>query len=185
MRKTSAYARKKKFKAPAPADLWLAKIKDNKPYSSESFFGEETTLDRAKHSLSLVQASFSRIDNRVSPADSQEDFELLVHAVTVAQIRTYDIGGPGSLEALNRLNEAIGALDRLVICWREHKQWAVTGQDALILQEAVDIYGQILMASTPHEMQEAQTTRLDWLNRMQAKRKKEANVHLHSKSSNS
>jgi hypothetical protein len=169
MRKTSTYSRKRRNQV--QKDLWLTKIKDNKPYSDESLFGEEATIERANRSLSLVKSAFSRVDNRVSPADKQEDFELLAHAVTVAQIRTYDIGGEGSWEVMVRLNNAIAALDRLAVYWKTHKTWAVPGSDAEILQDAIDIYEQILLSSTPYEMEQAQTTRLDWLNKSQAKRK--------------
>lgn len=170
MRKTSTYSRKRRNQA--PRDLWLTKIKDNKPYSNESLFGEEATIDRANRSLNLVKSAFSRIDNRVSAPDKQEDFELLAHAVTVAQIRTYDIGGEGSWEVMVRLNNAIAALDRLAVYWKTHKTWSVPGSDAEILQDAIDIYEQILLSSTPYEMEQAQTTRLDWLNKSQKRKGK-------------
>lgn len=171
MRKRSAYAKKQRNKG--PKDLWLTKIKDNKPYSDESLYGEEATIDRANRSLNLVKAAFSRVDNRLSPPDKQEDIALLAHAVTVAQIRTYDIGGDGSWEVMVQLNNAIAALDRLILHWKAHKEWAVTGSDAEILLDAIGIYEQILLSSTPYEMEDAQTNRLDWLNKMQAKRKKQ------------
>ena len=169
MKKTSTYARKRKT-APAKS-LWLAKIKDNKPYSDESFYGEEATISKAKQAMRLVQGAFKRIDDRVSPPESREDFDLLHHAVTVAQIRTYDIGGQGSQEAMSRLNAAIGALDRLAMQWKTQGTWQVSGSDAMILYDAIQVYQEILFSSTPYEMEYAQTVRLDWLNKKQAKAK--------------
>lgn len=165
----SAYAKKRKFKAPAPKDLWLTKIQDNRPYSSESTFGERASIELASNAVAMARQAFTRVDNRMSPPDSQADFEMLSHMLVVAQIRTYDIGGPMAAEVLARLNAAVPALDRLGDYWRQHKQWHITGADALLLLDALDIYEQIVYASTPFEMHEAQTTRLDWFKNVYAK----------------
>lgn len=169
MRKMSTYARKKKFKAQAPADLWITKIQDNRPYSAESKFGERPSIELANNAVAMARAAYQRIDNRVSPPDSQQDFEMLSHVLVVAQIRTYDIGGPMAGEVLERLNAVVPVLDRLGDYWREHKQWFISGADSLLLIDAIDIYEQIVFASTPYEMHEAQTTRLDWFKNVYAK----------------
>lgn len=162
MRKTSKYARKKARQAVKP-DSWLKKIQDNKPYSSESLYGETPSITKAKAAVTLVRYAYTRIDNRISPADRQEDYELLAHAVVISQIRTYDSVGDGAKEVMDILNEAVGALEGVADTWRATKQWAMTGQQALAILDAVDIYEQIVMSSTPHEMEKAQTSRLDWL----------------------
>lgn len=171
MRKTSKYARKKALKAPAPKDLWALKIQGHKPYSEESLFGTLPSIVTARAAIQSIWDAYSRVDNRVSPADTQTDFELLAHAVIVAQIRTYDIGGPNAQEVLTTLNTAVGALDRVKSTWNAEKEWRMSGQDAVLLRDALDIYEQIVLASTPMEMEEAQTTRLDWFKNVYSKGK--------------
>lgn len=171
MRKTSKYARKRRFQEDAPKDLWATKILDNKPYSGEVLFGVTPSIEIANNTLNVVKSAFRRIDERVSNADQQTDFEILAHVVVIAQIRTHDIGGEQAQEVLGRLNLAVGALDSLVANWKANRQWVMSGAEALLLEEAIDIYEQILLASTPYEMQEAQTTRLAWFKNVYSKGK--------------
>ena len=162
MRKTSKYA-KKKARQPVVRDMWLKKIQDNKPYSSESLFGETPTIVKAQNSINTVRSAYNRIDNRLSSSDKQQDYELLAHAVVISQIRTFDSEGEGRKAVMEVLNEAVVALEGVANTWRATKQWEMTAEQALVLADAVNIYEQIVLSSTPYEMEKAQTSRLDWL----------------------
>jgi hypothetical protein len=169
MRKTSKYARNKAKRTPALSNHFAVKLQDHTAYSETSLLGALPTMTLAKKTLKTVWDAYHRVDNRNSPGDQQTDFELLAHAVVIAQLRTYDIGGQQAQEVLNQLNDAVGVLDEIKRTWHSEREWRMSGECAVTLRNALDIYEQILLSSTPFEMHEAQTKRLDWFKNVYAK----------------
>lgn len=112
------------------------------------------------------------------PAGDEETHDYLCHIVGVSQIRVMDIGlankATGGIEVANELlltlNAAAQGLLRSRQRHAESGRWGLDGPAIEALSGAIEIYEEVLRASSAQQMEHAQGARLRALQRQQAQR---------------
>lgn len=159
MRKTSAFARKRRAQglptessvlSPKHYQQWQHAIKVRQSYSDAGLIDVALSAsNRAKVAL----AKF--LEHRV-PDDDTEPFDMLAHALGVATLRAIEIHGAiqGNpvLPILDAGNDALG---RARLRWEKTGKWGLDGPGRQELTDAVDVYHEILVNSSPMQMQKA------------------------------
>lgn len=115
------------------------------------------TQDAADKALTRTRLALQHLlDHTVPPADT-EPHHLLAHAVGVALIRAIEIGGADTATnpALPILTAGNAALTNVSERRRRTDQWGLAGPERAALVDAVDVYEQILMHSSPAQMSAA------------------------------
>jgi hypothetical protein len=112
------------------------------------------------------------------PTGDEETHDYLCHIVGVSQIRVMDIGlankATGGIEVANELlltlNAAAQGLLRSRQRHAESGRWGLDGPAIEALRGAIEIYEEVLRASSAQQMEHAQGARLRALQRQQAQR---------------
>ena len=169
MRKTSKYANKRKQQGMVyNGAAWADVVQRSRPYTSENVvpgWNVGATLDTAvMAALRARQAYESLRSGQVAP-DDYEPHDLLVQALGVAVIRAAQVGTTerATNEALALLHEATEAMSRMI---ERHQRLGVWGLDGPALEQiasGLDVYEDLLMASTPAEMSRANDLRMQVL----------------------
>lgn len=159
MRKTSAYARRRRREGKsvepgvmplAEFSRWQHEIRIRQSYGDGGL--EEVAMQASN--LTLV-ALTKFLEHSVKP-DDYEPHDALAHAIGVATLRAIEIhGGTEGNPALQILDAGRDALLRTRQRWEQTKQWGLDGPARQQLSDAVDVYQEILMASSPLQMQKA------------------------------
>lgn len=175
MKKTSAYARKRRVQgmaahgyANANQYAWLKVIKTSRPYDDESLLDEVPTDDAADRAIINARLTLKMLTDGTVATDDTDQHDLMAHVIGIAQIRTLDMGGSSANDVLATINTAAAALARCRARWEKLGKWGLDGPGIVAMREAVDIYEAILRASSPKQMERAQMVRLDQVKRMQA-----------------
>ena len=172
MRKMSAYARKKQQAIKGKSVDELAKmyvdqqVKWHRTLSQCTPYEENTRYRSDKLLLSLRMGLQGMIDMTL-PADDYKAHDEISHAIGVAHIRAVQIGGREDNPMLPVLRDAAGALDRTRLRWQKTHKWGLDGPAIQQLKDAVNLYEDILLLSTPLQMQEAFDIRLARLEELQ------------------
>lgn len=160
-RKTSAYARKmrRQGRETFNAAEWLNTIQRCSTYSTDTppgswCHGTQSAADKALIRTRLALQKL--LDHALAPADP-EPHDLLAHAIGVALIRAIEIGGADTATnpALPILTAGNAALTHVTERRRRTGQWGLAGPERAALVDAVDVYEQILMNSSPAQMSAA------------------------------
>jgi hypothetical protein len=162
-RKTTPYARKmqrldRMGRSPNGAE-WLNTIQRCSTYSTEPPPGGwcKGTQDAADKALTRTRLALQKLlDHTVAPADT-EPHDLLAHAIGVALIRAIEIGGADTATnpALPILTAGNATLANVSERRRRTGQWGLAGPVRAALVDAVDVYAEILMNSSPAQMSAA------------------------------
>lgn len=104
--------------------------------------------------MNKMRMALQRLSDALTPPDDIQDHDELMHGLAVALVRGHEIGGTDNpcteplmagVKALQRASERRGRTGR----------WGLDGPGIQELRQAVGIYEEILMASSPKQMQKA------------------------------
>jgi len=113
------------------------------------------------------------LERGLVPAGDEETHDYLCHVVGVSQIRVCDIGmankAAGGIDAANHLLLTLNAAAKGLLRARERHakggKWGLDGQAIEPLRASLEIYEQVLNASSAQQMEQAQGVRLASLQR--------------------
>lgn len=169
-RKTSAYARKIRRQphlGVVNGAEWLNAIQRSRPYEVDEPIpgtwlpGGGETRSAATLVALRVRAAFDRLRLGEVPPDDAEPHDLLAHVLGVAWLRAIDIAGPDATH--NPMLPIIQAgLDALRRAGERHTRlhaWGLDGPAITQLADALYVYDEILMHSSPAQMTAAHDKR--------------------------
>lgn len=163
-RKMSAYARRmRRMGGQFNGAEWLNVIQRSRPYSDEPIPGSwlPGTMDTAvRVQLRVREALDLFLRHAVKPGDF-EPHDLLAHALGVASIRAEEIGSDDMERnpALAYLAIATRALIAVKARYDRTGVWGLAGVERQALVAGVDVYEEILAASSPAQMEAATAER--------------------------
>lgn len=168
-RKTSAYARKMR-RQPQGGTFngaqWINTIQRCREYTSEPIPGSwlpggGETASAAVGAALRVRSAYDSIKQGLISSGDFEPHDLLAHAMGVSWLRAIDIAGEDedSNPMLPILRKATDALRRMADRAVKSGKWGFDGPGLLEVAEGIDLYEEILMASSPAQMTEATETR--------------------------
>lgn len=168
MRKTSTYARKRAMRIKTNEHLYMDRARQlcsmdgvvahSTPFSRNPIFNPDTIM------LPVRIALQSMIDRSLQP-DDKHAFDTLACAVGESKIRYMEIGGEDT-PAVALLTKADDALARAYDRWKRTGQWGLDGPAIVELKDAVSLFEEVLLASSPNQMIEAERTHKRWLELM-------------------
>lgn len=120
------------------------------------------------------------LERGLVPTGDEETHDYLCHVVGIAQIRVCDIGmankAGGGIDAANELLLTLNAAAQGLLRARERHtkngKWGLDGPAIEPLRASLEIYEEVLNASSAQQMEGAQGVRLRYLQMEQAKSKK-------------
>lgn len=147
---------------------WLNTISRCRPYTTEELPGSlvnGTTQEAADRAIEKTRAAFSRLKAGTTPRQDQEDFDRLVHALSVSCVRAGEIAGPAPQdnELLPPLIGGNKALRAVLTRRQRFGKWQMLAAETEAVDWAVEIYETILQASSPAQMTAAMEKHLKWL----------------------
>lgn len=166
----SAYARKKRsIEANHYYDgaAWLNTIQACRTYSDEApeWSGLSGTMPTATQSLLVVNtAADDLLHHRVPPEDTHT-YEVIAHAIDVAHIRYMHIQPDTDNPAHAPLIAAKATLSAVAERRRRTGRWGLAGPEREVLAQAIALYEEVLLASSPKQMQIAKEMRWEGLRR--------------------
>ena len=157
MRKTSTYARKlKKTGGNYVANAFVATLQRCRSYTAPPMPGiaVEPMITAATASMLRVREAYTSIKQRETPPSDGRDFDMLTHAMAVSVIRAIQIAGADadSNAMLQIIAPANAALRRMLDRRNSTGVWGFDGPAIEEVAAAMDVYDEILMASTPAQM---------------------------------
>ncbi|MBS3998135.1 MAG: hypothetical protein KGZ67_12545 [Hydrogenophaga sp.] len=170
-RKMSAYARNMRRRGEAAQHYqgaaWLNTIQSCRTYSPDApeWSGLAGNMTAATDALLIVRGALDdMLHHRVQPDDSMP-FDLLAHAIDVAHIRAIQIQPDEANPAHAPLAAAKNTLQQMRERRHRTGRWGLAGPDRAVLADAINLYEQILLASSPAQMHKAATIRYDAIQR--------------------
>lgn len=164
MRKTSAYARKRRHLGPVVAfngAAWMNTIASSRSYDEEDApAGIESSRSAADQCELLVRMAASGLLNGIKPQDPEHDFDLLAHALGVTVVRVLQIDPSTSNPAIGALAAGTAAVRRAIARYEDSAAWGMDGPGRSELQDAIDIYVDVLRSSSPTQMAQATEVRM-------------------------
>jgi hypothetical protein len=166
VRKTTAYARKIRRTGPGfNGAAWMNTMERCRPYTDEPIlpcFQPAGTLSAAVKSALVVREAFETLRTGEDSTGSGDPWDILAHAVDVGTIRAIEIAGndPDKNPMLPIMLKANAALKRIRERHDRLGKWALDGSAVVELRAAMDVYQEILMASSPAQMSKAAEVRM-------------------------
>jgi len=157
LRKTSAYARKiARNGSSYNGAEWLNTISSCRAFndSSEPLPGaivKETPDAAAYRALIQVKSAFESLKN----GGTEYDYDVLAHATGVSTLRAIDIAGEANNPMIEIINIANAALSRAKERYQKMGKWGLDGLGIHEIADAIDVYEEILMNSSPAQMTRA------------------------------
>ena len=159
MKKSSKYSNKRRrsdgtFNGAA----WLNVIQQSRTYTEEPIPGSslEGTLTAATGADIRVRDAFAMLSRHLQPLDPEQTLDVLAHGLGVAMIRAQQIHpNDATNPVLPTLKAASDALQRAIDRWNASKAWGLDGPGRQHMEDAVEIYAEILRSSSPAQMVEA------------------------------
>lgn len=166
-RKSSPYARKRRLSGGAfNGAAWANVITMCRPYAEQAPVVIpgliEGTQDTGSTSLASVKRAYA---NLLTGKGTTDDFDLLAWAFGTGCARAGQIGpvAVDQNELLPPLVAGNQALARVLLRWQRFGKWQLLSVDTLAIDHAVEVYGAILLASSPAQMQEVDRMHGRWL----------------------
>lgn len=122
----------------------------------------EGTQNTGDTSLGSVQRAYAHL---LTGQGTTDDFDLLAWAFGTGCARAGQIG-PVAVDQNELLPPLVAgnvALARVLQRWRRFGKWQLLSADTLAIDHAVEVYGTILMASSPAQMQAVDKLHSRWL----------------------
>ena len=177
-RKLSAHGRKlKQGRGAFNGVEFLNAISRCRPYTDEIIPGavaKEPTQDAAEKSVKLVEGAYKRIQTGQTDPNDADDFNRLAHALGIAEIRAEQIAGKDHasnpmLPILATGNAVLGQVRARRSKWGK---WEMLPAEADFVFDALEVYEEILLASSPAQMDDACGKREAWIRLREADRVK-------------
>lgn len=130
-------------------------IQGSRPY-------RDANPNAATNIMVKLRLALQRLSDMATPADDIQDHDELMHAMAVALVRSHEIAGSDN-PCKEPLMEGVQALQRASERRGRTGRWGLDGPGIQALREAVDIYEEILMESSPKQMQKAYEKHLKML----------------------
>ena len=178
-RKLSTYARKMRRTATGGTfngAEWINTFQRCRGYTDETIPGAFNpdggqTITAARGAALRVRAAFDSIKTGQVPGDDTEPHDMLAHALGVAWLRAIDIAGDDASQ--NPMLPLIKAGTDAVLRMSERKRrlnvWGLDGPGLTQVADALDVYDEILMNSSPAQMADAAEKRAKLLRGMAQK----------------
>lgn len=164
-KKLSPYARKKIREMNTDAKL-TSKVMDQMcglsrvVARSQPFAGNP--IYKPERMLVPVRMALQKLLDRTMSNDDMYSFDTLICAVGHAKIRYLEIAGEQSA-AMDILHKADDALVRVHIRWQTTCVFGLDGPGRQEITDAIDLYEQVFLASSPNQMLAAEKTYLRWI----------------------
>jgi hypothetical protein len=162
MRKISKYARRMRQqpdRALINGAEWINTIQRCRSYTEERIPGSwlpdgGATLDAAQTTALKVRSAYDSLRNGLVPPGDHEPNDLLAHAMGVSWLRAIEIAGedPSQNPMLPILRSGTEAVRRMGERRRAIGKWGLDGEGIKALVDAIDVYEEILMNSSPAQM---------------------------------
>lgn len=163
MKKTSTYARKRRRLGPVVqfnGAAWMNTIAAVRSYDEgDAPAGIESSKSAADQCETMARMALQGLLDARTPLDPEHDHDVLAHALGVTVIRALQIQ-PLDNPLLPVLHAGTEALKRSVRRHRDSGAWGLDGPGRQALTEAVDVYAQVLRASSPAQMAKATDERM-------------------------
>ena len=104
-----------------------------------------------------IRVALQGMLDRSLTTDGKHAFDVLACCVGEAKIRYFEIGGAENT-AMVLLEKADQALKRTHERWERTKEWGLDGLAIQELKDAVSLFEEVLMASSPNQMIAAEKT---------------------------
>lgn len=130
---------------------------------------EGNPIYKPEKMLVPVRTALQKLLDRTMDGRDTQSFDTLVCALGHAKIRYLSIGGEHN-PAMPVLEKADQALLRAHYRWQNTKEFGLDGLGRQEISDGIDLYEQVLLASSPNQMLETEKTYIKWL-RLQKKGK--------------
>lgn len=171
-KKRSAYA-KKKIRELNTEEKVTSKIMDQmcglSRVIARSQPFEGNPIYKPEKMLVPVRTALQRLLDRTMDSRDTQSFDTLICAIGHAKIRYLSIGGEHNA-AMPILEKADQALLRAHYRWQDINEFGLDGLGRQEISDGIDLYEQVLLASSPNQMLETEKTYIKWL-RLQKKGK--------------
>lgn len=156
MKKTSKYSNKRRVTGQSfNGAQWLNTIQRSRTYTDEPIPGStlEGTMGAALGADLRVQDAFVALSQHQKPIDPEMTMDLLAHGLGVAVIRSRQIHPDLETNpAMPILRAASDGLQRAIDRWKTNQAWGLDGPGRHAMEQAVEIYAEILRNSSPAQM---------------------------------
>jgi hypothetical protein len=149
MKKSTAYTRKRQHKVVSLTHN--VGVMQRTVGQSGSF--EEHHREQGAKLLEVLNRCFLDLKSGCVSPESYISHDELMTAISTARIRAEHVAGTNDNPAWAICSEAIEALNRAAVRKTEGLPWSLTPRDELYLEDAIEAYRVILMASSPLQMQ--------------------------------
>lgn len=151
MKKSTAYSRKRKNK---PQTSGRNKSALDLAIGRSSSYADHHPV-QAEKLLDVLDRCFSSLNDGAPSGDGLVSHDELMTAFSTARIRSVHVSGSQSNPAWPIFSEGIGALNRASSRKEAGEPWSLRQAELLAMDDALDAYAVILMASSPLQMQAA------------------------------
>lgn len=170
MKKTSLYARKRARRIKTVADLSMERARmlrsvDGVMARCKPF--RDNPVFKAADFLLHVEMAFQGLLDGSIPTDDVSTVDVLAQAIDVSKIRLFEISSESN-PGIQILELATGAIQRSRDRWQRTGKWGLDGPAMQEIRDAISVYEEVLLASSPMQMHEADGTRVKWI-RLQKK----------------
>lgn len=156
MKKSTKYSNKRRVTGHSfNGAEWLNTIQRSRTYAAETIPGSnlDGTLSAAVSADMRVRDAFAMLSNHQMPLDPEMTMDLLAHGLGVAVIRSRQIHPDlATNPAMPTLNAASQGLQRAIDRWNTNKAWGLDGPGRQAMEDAIEIYAEILRNSSPAQM---------------------------------
>lgn len=155
-----------KVKVPDRSEFWVGNFEANgrtdAKRAARLFVSGILPLEAAVKSALVVREAFETLRTGEDSTGSGDPWDILAHAVDVGTIRAIEIAGndPDKNPMLPIMLKANAALKRIRERHDRLGKWALDGSAVVELRAAMDVYQEILMASSPAQMSKAAEVRM-------------------------
>lgn len=161
-RKTSTYSRKRRAGHTFNGAEWLNVVQRSRTYTDDApipgIDGTESAVVKAEV---LVRDALAALLEHAKPLDPERTFDILSHAIGVSMIRALQVmPDEGRNPALPILKGGSAALVRSIERYQDASAWGMDGPGRQQLTDAIEVYAEILRASSPAQMAKATDERL-------------------------
>ena len=174
MRKSSTYSNKRRNGIVYHPAASLETLERCRPFGVDPLVcvPGASMLDAVKIAIDAVWSAYDRLKLGESPANDDDDFKIMAHAIGVACIRAWQIAGETN-DMLPPLYAAEAANKRIRARYVKWHKWDLLPIDAAALFYGLEVYETVVLASSPTQMNEACRHRRSWLDSKQINNKRE------------
>ena len=159
MKKTTAYARKRKNTGPIVDGMaWANAINGVRPYDEPAHTLWDTSAAADKAEV-IVRTALQSLLDCTAPDDPERAYDLLAHALGVTVIRALQIQ-PHDNPMLPILQAGNHAAERSIERYEATGAWGLDGPGRADLMDAIDLYARVLHMSSPAQMTKATAERM-------------------------